>query len=186
VHRHEVNTIPGKGFTVYVIDMISQQWRSAAEVDRVLACLELVGFADRLPASLHRAWRHRVGLARAWVLDPEVLFLDDLQWVDEATVDLLGQMVTNLGRSILFVICAFRDGPLEKRHPLRSLIAMIEEEKILEALGNPHREVQFIHIGGTNGKGSTVGSYVIYGLQRNGVAPKVLSTKKQKQLLQQE
>ena len=31
-----VNTIPGKGFTAYVIDMISQQWRTAAEVDRPL------------------------------------------------------------------------------------------------------------------------------------------------------
>ncbi len=31
-----VNMIPGKGFNVYVIDMISQQWRSASEVDRPL------------------------------------------------------------------------------------------------------------------------------------------------------
>jgi dihydrofolate synthase/folylpolyglutamate synthase len=28
-------------------------------------------------------------------------------------------------------------------------------EEILEAIGNPHREIQAIHIGGTNGKGST-------------------------------
>lgn len=28
-------------------------------------------------------------------------------------------------------------------------------EKVLEFLGNPHRDVKFIHIGGTNGKGST-------------------------------
>jgi PhoPQ-activated pathogenicity-related protein len=29
-----VNTIPGKGYTGFVIDLTSQSWRSAAEVDR--------------------------------------------------------------------------------------------------------------------------------------------------------
>jgi dihydrofolate synthase/folylpolyglutamate synthase len=35
------------------------------------------------------------------------------------------------------------------------IFGLTQVEKILEALGNPHREVQAIHIGGTNGKGST-------------------------------
>ena len=29
-----VSSVPGKGFTVYILEMISQQWRTAAEVDR--------------------------------------------------------------------------------------------------------------------------------------------------------
>jgi dihydrofolate synthase/folylpolyglutamate synthase len=35
------------------------------------------------------------------------------------------------------------------------IFGLTQVEKILEALGNPHREVQVIHIAGTNGKGST-------------------------------
>jgi dihydrofolate synthase/folylpolyglutamate synthase len=35
------------------------------------------------------------------------------------------------------------------------IFGLTQVEKILEAIGNPHREIQTIHIGGTNGKGST-------------------------------
>ena len=35
------------------------------------------------------------------------------------------------------------------------IFGLTQVEGILEALGNPHRELQVIHIGGTNGKGST-------------------------------
>jgi len=35
------------------------------------------------------------------------------------------------------------------------IFGLTQVEKILEAIGNPHREVQAIHIGGTNAKGST-------------------------------
>lgn len=35
------------------------------------------------------------------------------------------------------------------------IFGLTKVEAILEAIGNPHREIQAIHIGGTNGKGST-------------------------------
>lgn len=35
------------------------------------------------------------------------------------------------------------------------IFGLTKVEEILEAVGNPHREIQAIHIGGTNGKGST-------------------------------
>ncbi|MBM4339800.1 MAG: bifunctional folylpolyglutamate synthase/dihydrofolate synthase [Deltaproteobacteria bacterium] len=35
------------------------------------------------------------------------------------------------------------------------IFGLSKVEEILEAVGNPHREIQAIHIGGTNGKGST-------------------------------
>ncbi|MEW6375640.1 MAG: folylpolyglutamate synthase/dihydrofolate synthase family protein [Thermodesulfobacteriota bacterium] len=35
------------------------------------------------------------------------------------------------------------------------IFGLTQVERILEAIGNPHREIQTIHIGGTNGKGST-------------------------------
>jgi dihydrofolate synthase/folylpolyglutamate synthase len=35
------------------------------------------------------------------------------------------------------------------------IFGLTQVEKILNAIGNPHKEIQVIHIGGTNGKGST-------------------------------
>lgn len=35
------------------------------------------------------------------------------------------------------------------------IFGLTQVERILDAIGNPHREIQTIHIGGTNGKGST-------------------------------
>ena len=35
------------------------------------------------------------------------------------------------------------------------IFGLTQVEKILNAIGNPHKEIQAIHIGGTNGKGST-------------------------------
>ncbi|MGB9627740.1 MAG: bifunctional folylpolyglutamate synthase/dihydrofolate synthase [Thermodesulfobacteriota bacterium] len=35
------------------------------------------------------------------------------------------------------------------------IFGLTQVSRILEAIGNPHREIQAIHIGGTNGKGST-------------------------------
>jgi dihydrofolate synthase/folylpolyglutamate synthase len=35
------------------------------------------------------------------------------------------------------------------------IFGLTQEERILKAIGNPHKEIQAIHIGGTNGKGST-------------------------------
>jgi len=47
------------------------------------------------------------------------------------------------------------------------IFGLTQVEKILEAVGNPHREVQAIHIGGTNGKGSTAAMMACI-LQREG------------------
>src|SRR4030067_966570 len=35
------------------------------------------------------------------------------------------------------------------------IFGLTQMQRILDAIGNPHREVQTIHIAGTNGKGST-------------------------------
>ncbi len=35
------------------------------------------------------------------------------------------------------------------------IFALTQVERILNAIGNPHKEIQAIHVGGTNGKGST-------------------------------
>src|SRR4029077_5483295 len=49
---------------------------------------------------------------------PLALFLDDLQWLDEATVDLLEDLLLQPGVDLLFLIGAYRDNEVHSTHPL--------------------------------------------------------------------
>ncbi|HEX4166723.1 MAG TPA: AAA family ATPase, partial [Bryobacteraceae bacterium] len=49
---------------------------------------------------------------------PLTLFLDDLQWVDTATLDLLGDLLTRPGVRHLMLIGAYRDNEVDAAHPL--------------------------------------------------------------------
>lgn len=48
-----------------------------AEVGRLLEATELTSWADRMPGTMGRNWQKRVGLARALVLRPEALLVDN-------------------------------------------------------------------------------------------------------------
>lgn len=52
---------------------------------------------------------------------PMVVFLDDLQWADAATLTLLAAWVEPLRRVSLLVVGAYRSEELPRHHPLRSL-----------------------------------------------------------------
>src|SRR5262249_17669471 len=49
---------------------------------------------------------------------PLALFLDDLQWLDAATLDLLEDLLTRSGLQHLMVIGAYRDNEVDAAHPL--------------------------------------------------------------------
>ncbi|NUP06213.1 MAG: AAA family ATPase [Polyangiaceae bacterium] len=53
---------------------------------------------------------------------PLVLFLDDMQWVDPASIELLRFLLTDVARKHLLVIAAYRDNEVTAEHPLRGLI----------------------------------------------------------------
>jgi predicted ATPase/transcriptional regulator with GAF, ATPase, and Fis domain/tRNA A-37 threonylcarbamoyl transferase component Bud32 len=56
---------------------------------------------------------------------PLVVFLDDLQWADAATLGLLGPLLTSHGVEALFLMGAYRDNETEAGHPLlRTLDAL--------------------------------------------------------------
>ena len=57
---------------------------------------------------------------------PLVLFLDDLQWVDAATLGLLHDLVTAADISHLLFIGAYRDHEVDAAHPLRLATTRLE------------------------------------------------------------
>jgi len=56
---------------------------------------------------------------------PLVVFLDDLQWADSATLQLLARLLTNPGVSDLFLIGAYRDNEVTADHVLMKALAEI-------------------------------------------------------------
>lgn len=58
---------------------------------------------------------------------PLVLFLDDLQWADIASLDLLKLLLTAPDSQYLFVIGAYRDNEVSEAHPLRLTLADIQQ-----------------------------------------------------------
>ena len=60
--------------------VITGNWPAGTSDDSVKTILEATGlspWAGRLPGTMGRAWQKRAGLARALVLQPEVLLLDN-------------------------------------------------------------------------------------------------------------
>jgi predicted ATPase/signal transduction histidine kinase/GAF domain-containing protein len=62
---------------------------------------------------------------------PLVMFLDDLQWIDSASLNLLKLLLTERERGYLFIIGAYRDNEVFPTHPL---MLMLEEVRKAEAL----------------------------------------------------
>jgi serine/threonine protein kinase len=58
---------------------------------------------------------------------PLTLFLDDLQWLDAATLDLLGHLVTHPEVRHLMLIGAYRDNEVGPAHPLRHTLEEIRK-----------------------------------------------------------
>ena len=72
---------------------------------------------------------------------PLALFLDDLQWLDTATLELLERLVTDREVRHLLLIGAYRDNEVSSSHPLMRTLAAIRgaganpEEIVLAPLG---------------------------------------------------
>lgn len=58
---------------------------------------------------------------------PLVLFLDDLQWADSASLNLMHQVMTELDTSNLLLIGAYRNNEVSPAHPLMLAIAAIAQ-----------------------------------------------------------
>jgi predicted ATPase len=60
---------------------------------------------------------------------PLILFLDDLQWADAATLELLHFILTDADVRALLVIGAYRDNEVTADHPLSAAIARLEHDR---------------------------------------------------------
>ncbi len=89
----------------------------------------LIGAQPPLPALEPAEARHRLDRAFQQLLrsvatpgHPLVLFLDDLQWADAATLRLLPQLLADPELRGLMLIGAYRDNEVQASHPLHGVI----------------------------------------------------------------
>src|SRR5262249_1190917 len=61
---------------------------------------------------------------------PLVLFLDDLQWLDAATLDLLEDLLTRSELQHLMLIGAYRNNEVDAEHPLMRRLEAIEQAQV--------------------------------------------------------
>jgi len=61
---------------------------------------------------------------------PVVIFLDDLQWVDSATLKLLELVTTDKDNTALFLIGAYRDNEVDATHPLMTTLDKLQQESV--------------------------------------------------------
>jgi predicted ATPase/signal transduction histidine kinase len=63
------------------------------------------------------------------LISPLVLFLDDLQWIDTASLDLLRALFVINDLVGLYVIGAYRDNEVDEKHPLSAFLADMENRR---------------------------------------------------------
>ncbi|TGK29505.1 GAF domain-containing protein [Leptospira gomenensis] len=64
----------------------------------------------------------------ASVEHPLAIFLDDLQWADTASLELVKNLVEDVSVNYLFLMLAYRDNEVDATHPFSTLVAGLENE----------------------------------------------------------
>ncbi|HEY8655955.1 MAG TPA: AAA family ATPase [Candidatus Limnocylindria bacterium] len=84
--------------------------------------------------------RHRIGRAFTDLLTtlskqaPLLLVLEDLHWVDEASIALLQQLARELLRTPVVVLITYRSDEVLRRHPLSTLVADLARARLSTAM----------------------------------------------------
>ena len=68
---------------------------------------------------------------------PSVLFIDDLHWADQATVDLLRFVLRRIRRTNSLAVLTVRDDEIAPTHPMRSLLGDIARSSSATSLALP-------------------------------------------------
>ncbi|NNM54662.1 MAG: AAA family ATPase [Spirochaetales bacterium] len=83
------------------------------------------------PQEAHNRFLHLMeGLVRVFASPehPLVLFIDDLQWADSASLDLLERLLSEQALRGLLILGAYRDQEVDDAHPLRLLLRRLNTE----------------------------------------------------------
>ena len=95
--------------------------------DPLLRLLPELGAADAGHDSQGRLFElFGVLLQRLGTDRPLMLLVDDLQWADRSTRELLGMLARTLRTGRVVVITAYRSDAVDRRHPLRPFLADLE------------------------------------------------------------
>lgn len=106
-----------------------------------VAKLEPVEHRNRLNLLLLQFFR-----AIAIIEHPLVIFLDDLQWADTASLDLLQMLSSDKGTLVMLMIGAYRDNEVDDQHGLSLMIAELQKDGIqpvdLKVMPLPYEDVR--------------------------------------------
>ncbi len=69
--------------------------------------------------------------ALATIDNPLVIFIDDLQWADSASLDLLQALMTDPESGHLLLICAYRENEVDPTHPFIRTVDEISESGLI-------------------------------------------------------
>jgi DNA-binding NarL/FixJ family response regulator len=76
----------------------------------------------------------RCALATIAGRQPTIILLDDLQWSDDATLELLAALASTLGDLPVLLIAAYRTDEVPRAHPLRALRTALRRDRMLGEL----------------------------------------------------
>ena len=141
---------------------------SASTATHPLPSLEMVWWAElaRLLPEVHvlhpnlpepapvssEAARQRLFEAVAHLLSasptsPSLLFLDDLHWADQSTIDLLHYLVRRLQESPIWIVGTYRPGETQLKHPLMQLKLGLGRDRLVNLLPlEPLSSTAVLHI----------------------------------------
>ena len=75
--------------------------------------------------------------AAAAAQQPLVVLLDDLQWADPASLDLLRYLARALGAQRFLILATYRPGEVDRHHPLSQLLPFLVREAHATRLAIP-------------------------------------------------
>src|SRR5204862_4672419 len=76
----------------------------------------------------------RLALVHAATDGPVTVFLDDLQWADHGTLDLLPPLARSVEREPVAIVAAYRSDDIPRGHPLRRMRANLRRARRLREL----------------------------------------------------
>lgn len=113
---------------------------SADELARIVPSVARLGVADPAPEWPVQDDRHVLfaavteALARLAALRPVVLFLDDLQWADDATLRLLEHLAGQVAGLPVLIVCTYADDDTGSPTSFRQFVGGLHRRRLAEAV----------------------------------------------------